>query len=86
MVRRGDDDWFTIVKWSLYAMLNAEEMGISSKNVDQMTAKPTTPDCVKLRLVRCQRIATSAIQRFSRFIRAVKGYRRILLSALRITH
>ena len=44
LVRRGDDDWFTIVKWSLYAMLNAEEMGISSKNVDQMTAKPTTPD------------------------------------------
>ncbi|RPD96299.1 amino acid ABC transporter substrate-binding protein [Candidatus Pantoea deserta] len=48
VVRRGDDDWFTIVKWSLYAMLNAEEMGINSKNVDQMTAKPTTPDMAHL--------------------------------------
>ncbi|MCT6593138.1 transporter substrate-binding domain-containing protein, partial [Pantoea dispersa] len=38
VVRRGDDDWFTIVKWSLVAMLNAEEMGISSKNVDEMAA------------------------------------------------
>ena len=48
VVRRGDDDWFTIVKWSLFAMLNAEEMGISSKNVDEMAAKPTTPDMAHL--------------------------------------
>ena len=34
-VRHGDDKWFDVVKWSLFAMLEAEEMGISSKNVDQ---------------------------------------------------
>ncbi|WP_163578046.1 amino acid ABC transporter substrate-binding protein [Halomonas faecis] len=36
VVRQGDDQWFNIVKWSLFAMLNAEEMGISSDNVDDM--------------------------------------------------
>ncbi|MFC3285695.1 amino acid ABC transporter substrate-binding protein [Litchfieldella rifensis] len=36
VVRQGDDQWFNIVKWSLFAMLNAEELGISSDNVDDM--------------------------------------------------
>ncbi|MBI3898668.1 MAG: amino acid ABC transporter substrate-binding protein [Gammaproteobacteria bacterium] len=35
-VRQGDDEWFKLVRWSLYAMLNAEELGITSKNVDEM--------------------------------------------------
>ncbi|CAM3805206.1 amino acid ABC transporter substrate-binding protein [Vreelandella rituensis] len=35
-VRQGDDQWFNIVKWSLFAMINAEEYGISSTNVDEM--------------------------------------------------
>jgi general L-amino acid transport system substrate-binding protein len=34
-VRHGDDRWFDIVKWSLYAMIEAEEMGLTSKNIDQ---------------------------------------------------
>ena len=34
-VRHGDDQWFDIMKWSVYAMLAAEEMGITSKNVDK---------------------------------------------------
>jgi len=34
-VRHGDDQWFDIVKWSLFAMIEAEEMGLSSKNIDQ---------------------------------------------------
>lgn len=36
VVRHGDDQWLDIVKWSLYAMLNGEELGITSANVDQM--------------------------------------------------
>jgi len=36
VVRQGDDEWFNIVKWTLFAMVNAEEMGVSSSNVDQM--------------------------------------------------
>lgn len=35
-VRQGDDEWFNLVKWTLFAMLNAEELGVSSKNVDAM--------------------------------------------------
>ena len=38
VVRHGDDRWFDIVKWSLFAMLEAEEMGLSSKTIDQAAA------------------------------------------------
>ena len=41
-VRHGDDRWFDIVKWSMFAMLEAEEMGLSSKNIDQQ-ASSTNP-------------------------------------------
>ncbi len=33
VVRQGDDQWFNLVKWSLYCMINAEEMGITSQNI-----------------------------------------------------
>jgi general L-amino acid transport system substrate-binding protein len=46
-VRRGDDQWFDIVKWTLFAMLNAEELGVSSKNVDEML-KSDKPDVRRL--------------------------------------
>jgi general L-amino acid transport system substrate-binding protein len=36
MVRRGDDEWFAIVKWVIYGLLEAEENGITQANVDQM--------------------------------------------------
>ena len=36
VVRQGDDKWFNIVKWALFAMVNAEEMGVTSKNVSSM--------------------------------------------------
>ena len=36
VVRQGDDKWFNIVKWMLFAMVNAEELGVTSKNVDSM--------------------------------------------------
>ena len=35
VVRHGDDRWFDVVKWSVFAMLEAEELGLSSKNIDQ---------------------------------------------------
>ena len=37
-VRHGDDRWFDIVKWSLYATIEAEEMGLTSKNIEQQAA------------------------------------------------
>ncbi|MET3846019.1 amino acid ABC transporter substrate-binding protein [Bradyrhizobium sp. OAE829] len=43
MVRHGDDQWFDIVKWTLYAMITAEELGITQKNADEM-AKSDKPE------------------------------------------
>lgn len=34
VVRHGDDQWFDIVKWTHFAMINAEELGVSQKNLD----------------------------------------------------
>ena len=36
MVRHGDDQWFDLVKWTLFAMIDAEELGVTQKNVDDM--------------------------------------------------
>jgi general L-amino acid transport system substrate-binding protein len=41
-VRRGDDQWAAVVRWSLYAMLEAEEKGVTQANVDEQV-KGTDP-------------------------------------------
>lgn len=38
-VRQGDEQWFNIVRWTLFALVNAEELGVTSANVDEMKAK-----------------------------------------------
>jgi general L-amino acid transport system substrate-binding protein len=47
VVRQRDDDWMMIVKWTLYAMINAEELGVSSKNIDE-ALKSKKPDVMRL--------------------------------------
>jgi general L-amino acid transport system substrate-binding protein len=47
VVRQKDDDWLLIVKWTVYAMLNAEELGITSKNIDE-ALKSTKPEVRRL--------------------------------------
>jgi general L-amino acid transport system substrate-binding protein len=47
LVRHGDDQWFDVVKWTLFVMLNAEELGISSKNVDD-ASKSNQPEIRRL--------------------------------------
>lgn len=42
-VRQGDSQWADIVKWSLFAMVNAEELGVTSANVDDMRANSKNP-------------------------------------------
>ena len=39
-VRHGDDQWFDIVRWTVYALIEAEELGITQANVDQMLTSP----------------------------------------------
>ncbi len=36
VVRHGDDQWFDIVKWMVFATFQAEESGVNSQNVDEM--------------------------------------------------
>jgi|TARA_B100000929_G_scaffold290743_1_gene285719 general L-amino acid transport system substrate-binding protein len=40
VVRQGDDAWFNIVRWSLNAMITAEEVGVTSATVDEVTNNP----------------------------------------------
>ena len=40
VVRQGDDQWFNIVRWSLNAMITAEELGVTSATVDEVTNNP----------------------------------------------
>ena len=47
VVRQRDDDWLLIVKWTVYAMINAEELGVTSQNIDQ-ALKSKKPDVMRL--------------------------------------
>jgi general L-amino acid transport system substrate-binding protein len=42
-VRRGDDEWFQIVRWSLFTMIEAEEGGLTQANADKMRAESKDP-------------------------------------------
>ncbi|WP_117191380.1 amino acid ABC transporter substrate-binding protein [Rhizobium terrae] len=43
-VRQGDDKWFDIVTWAGYALVQAEEFGITQANVDDIKKSSTNPD------------------------------------------
>jgi general L-amino acid transport system substrate-binding protein len=47
LVRQDDFQWFTIVKWVHFALLNAEELGVTKANVDQML-NSANPDVKRL--------------------------------------
>ncbi|HZP21221.1 MAG TPA: amino acid ABC transporter substrate-binding protein [Bauldia sp.] len=40
VVRQGDDAWFNVVRWTYFALLNAEEAGVTQANVDEMKNSP----------------------------------------------
>ena len=50
VVRQGDDEWFNVVRWSLFVQVNAEELGVSSANVDEMM-NSTDPNVRRLLMV-----------------------------------
>jgi len=60
VVRNGDDDWLKVVRWALFAMINAEEMGVTSKNVDEV--RKTTKDPGKQRLLGLSGIKGQGLQ------------------------
>ncbi|WP_051358587.1 MULTISPECIES: amino acid ABC transporter substrate-binding protein [unclassified Afipia] len=46
-VRQGDDQWFNLIKWTLYSLINAEELGVKSKSIDDAMKSPQ-PDIRRL--------------------------------------
>lgn len=48
MVRKGDDKFFDIVRWTYYAQLIAEEYGITAANVDEVAKTATIPEVRRL--------------------------------------
>jgi general L-amino acid transport system substrate-binding protein len=46
-VRQGDDQWFNLVKWTLYALINAEELGVKSATLDD-AMKSSSPNIRRL--------------------------------------
>lgn len=48
VVRRGDDEWFAIVKWVIFGLIEAEEYGITQANVDKMLADSADPVVMRI--------------------------------------
>ena len=48
LVRRGDDEWFAIVKWTVFALQEAEELGITRANIEQLRKTSTDPAIQRL--------------------------------------
>lgn len=48
VVKHGDDQWFDIVKWTVYALIEAEEFGVTQANVEKMAAESTDPRVQRL--------------------------------------
>ncbi|WP_207622616.1 amino acid ABC transporter substrate-binding protein [Falsiroseomonas algicola] len=46
-VRQGDDQWFDIVRWTIFALIEAEELGVTQANVDEML-RSERPDVRRL--------------------------------------
>jgi general L-amino acid transport system substrate-binding protein len=47
VVRQGDDQWFNLVKWTLYALINAEELGVKQATIDE-AVKSSNPNIKRL--------------------------------------
>jgi len=48
VVRHGDDQFFDVVKWVVFALIEAEELKITAENADKMAADSTNPNVKRL--------------------------------------
>lgn len=48
VVRQGDDDWADVVRWVLNALITAEELGVTSVNIDEMRERTDNPEIARL--------------------------------------
>ena len=47
-VRQGDDNWADVVRWTIYALIAAEEYNITSKNLDELAKSSQNPEVQRL--------------------------------------
>lgn len=47
-VRQGDDEWASIIRWTLFALIAAEEYGVTSENLDELSASSSNPEVRRL--------------------------------------
>ncbi len=48
LVRQGDEQWFNIVRWTLFALINAEELEVTAAGADELKAKSRKPNIRRL--------------------------------------
>ena len=48
MVRKGDDEWLSVVRWTVFGMIEAEELGVRQDQVQQMQSESTDPAVLRL--------------------------------------
>ena len=48
LVRHGDDQWFDIMKWTILALITAEEKGVTAANADEMSTSSNDPEVKRL--------------------------------------
>ena len=80
MYRQNDSEWADIINWTVYALIIADEKGITSANVDNMVADPPDPEAGRLLGVGDDELQTKMgldADAFARAIRAVGNYNEI---------
>jgi len=48
MIRRGDWEFFNLVRWTVFGLIEAEEQGVTAANIDQMKAESKVPQIQRL--------------------------------------
>ena len=48
LVRHGDNDWGDVVRWTLNALIVAEELGVTSANIEEMSSGTNSPEINRL--------------------------------------
>lgn len=48
VVRRDDQEWFDVIRWTISALINAEELGITSQNAEELRRTSTNPEIRRL--------------------------------------
>lgn len=48
MVRKGDDEWLSVVRWTVYGLIEAEELGVNADNLQKLLAESSDPAVLRL--------------------------------------